>query len=196
MNAKKIIFYFSLLTLAAMVVIFFLLENVFKQDHKLPILGQLTPFALTDSKNKYFSSDELKGKTWLAGFVFTRCSGPCPLLTKRVAGIAKQNAARDDIAFVSVTVDPDFDTPDVLDRYAQKFEADTTRWHFLSGTYEQIQKIMIDDFKLGFADKLIFHSDKLVLVDKQGNIRGYYESTNKDEMEKMEKDLNRVALEP
>jgi cytochrome oxidase Cu insertion factor (SCO1/SenC/PrrC family) len=142
-------------------------------------------FMLTDRSGKKVSRDDLKGKVWVASFVFTRCNGPCPQVTATVARLQKEldlkNAA--DVRLVTFTVDPDKDTPNELTEYAARYQAEPDKWLFLTGMPEaDLHRLLKDGFKVTAqraekprAGDEFDHSSRLAVVDKAGNIRGYFD---------------------
>ena len=165
------------------------------KNKPLPVLGQVTAFSLTDSDEQSFEASALKGQVWVADFVFTSCPGPCPLLTKKMSLLQKDYIGRDDVSFVTFTVDPDTDTPAVLRKYAAKYEADTKQWHFLTGPIDELKRVMTDEFKLGYADDILEHSDRIVLIDRNMQIRGYYMGSLQGDSERLKHDLARLVQE-
>jgi protein SCO1/2 len=151
--------------------------------------GAAPEFSLTDQNGKTVTRADLAGKVWIADFIFTNCAGTCPMLTDTM--IRLQGALPKEVHLVSFSVDPGRDTPDVLAAYAAKVEADKDRWHFLTGEKEKLYDLSIKGFKLALEDtggtdaEPITHSTRLVLVDKEGKIRGYYGGTDKEEMKKL-----------
>lgn len=156
-----------------------------RHDEALPVMGQVPAFTLIGLDDKPFDSAELKGKVWVASFVYTSCKNSCPMLGMQMSRISKLLAADPRVALVSITVDPKKDTPKVLQGYAKGLGALDPRWHFLTGTVPAIKALVEKGFLLtaqpgeavlderGQPD--ILHSSKLVLVDGQGRIRGYYD---------------------
>jgi protoheme IX farnesyltransferase len=142
-------------------------------------------FTMTERSGKKVSRDDLKGKVWVASFVFTRCTGPCPAVTATMARLQKELDLRDtpDLRLVTFTVDPDQDTPNELKDYANSRQADPDRWLFLTGLPEaDLHKLLHDGFKVTAQRSAkpkpgdeFDHSSRLALVDKQGNIRGYFD---------------------
>lgn len=158
----------------------------------LPVYGQIKDFILTDSNGNDFGLKHLKDKVWIADFMFTTCGDICPIMTKNMSSLFRSFDLEKDIEFVSITVNPENDTQKVLGDYAQKYKADTSQWHFLTGKREDIKKISIESFKIGSIKDPIFHSSKFVLVDKHGIIRGYYEGTEDKEVSKLFKDAAKL----
>jgi protein SCO1/2 len=154
----------------------------------LPVLATLPPFSLTDESGQQFGTDQLNGKTWIGNFIFTRCPSTCPVQTanlQRLQRRLKKLAGWENIQLISFTVDPNYDTPDVLADYAKRADADPEHWHFLTGSREDIWSLCKKGFKLAVADappeadSLIMHSPMFVLVDGQGRIRGFFNGTTK-----------------
>lgn len=162
---------------------------------ELPVISTLPPFSLTSDKNTPLDNGSLAGKVWIADFIFTSCAGPCPAMTRSMAAVAKKLELYPEVAFVSVSVDPETDTPEVLSRYGEKFGANPERWHFLTGTPEAIQELAVKGFMIGSVDDPVIHSTKFCLVDQKGQIRGYYTGTDEAELEKLVADAHRLLEE-
>lgn len=149
-------------------------------------LGQVPAFSFTDQLGQPVSNRDLAGKVWVANFVFTRCPSVCPLLTAKFSALQTKIGPLPDVRFVSFSVDPEFDTPEVLKAYAARFEADPKRWSFLTGPIADIEKTVVDGFKVHMGEASarpenptlidIMHGEHFVLVDQTGTIRGYYRS--------------------
>lgn len=150
-----------------------------------PILGQVKGFVLTNQAGVAFSSAELTGRVWVADIVFTRCPGPCPRMTAHLAELQRQLSETGDVHLVTLTADPQHDTPEVLAGYARQFEADTNRWHFLTGPAANIYRVATEQLLLAVGknpepesaapEDLFLHSTKLVLVDGEGRLRGVFD---------------------
>ncbi len=164
--------------------------------NRLPRYFQVPEFSLTDQNGKAFTNKDLAGNVWLAEFVFTRCAGPCPAMTSRMLELQK-SITDPDVHFVSVTVDPEYDTPQVLKRYAEAYGADESRWSFLTGDKAAIFSLARDGMKIpaipADADNVIIHSEKFILVDQHGWIRGYYDLSDKDALSRLPADLKALA---
>jgi len=141
----------------------------------LPKLGPVPDFTLTREDGSTFdTSKTLRGKVWIGDFIFTNCPGPCPRMTQFMKRLQDQTRGIDDLRLVSITVDPDRDTPQVLAAYAKRFGADPARWSFLTGSKSELHHLSKDVFKLGDVAPDFEHSTRFVLVDKLNRIRGYY----------------------
>ena len=155
----------------------------------LPVYGEVAPFRLIDTQGKVFDSAKLDEKVWVTAFFFTTCSGICPIMTKNLKSLQDMYQSYPDVEFVSISVNPEQDTPQALAAYAQKYAADTAQWHFLTGSREDITRIAVHGFKVGSIDQPVFHSAYFILVDRRGRVRGYYEGTQKEEVERLSKDI-------
>ena len=159
-------------------------------DEQLPIIGKIPAFDLVDQNSKQFTLENVVGNVWLADFIFTTCSGPCPIMTERMSMVQHDLLEIDKLKFVSFTVNPDYDTPEVLKKYAQRFDADVSSWSFVTGKYDQIQELIADGFKMGDTEGIVFHSTRFALVDHEGNLRGYYSGTEPAEHDILTRDIH------
>lgn len=141
---------------------------------RLPVYDTVPHFVLTDSSGKPFDSNALKGKVWVADFIYTHCPGPCPRMTSQMHEFEKKINGDADARLVSFSVDPDRDTPPVLQEFANRFGGPTEKWFFLTGRPEILHRLARNVFKVGDLIGVMDHSTKFILVDKQGRIRGYY----------------------
>jgi protein SCO1/2 len=151
-----------------------------------PVLGQLPKFELVNSSGEPFGSSELEGRVWVANFIFTRCASICPLLTDAMSRLDRRfvDEGIDGIHLVSFTVDPEFDTPEVLRNYGELYGIESDRWSLVTGSPDAIRAIVEGGFKTamgspdtgegGLID--VAHTGKFVLVDGSGGIRGYYDT--------------------
>jgi protein SCO1 len=164
----------------------------------LPVLGTVPAFHFTDENGVAFSPQTLAGTPWVADFIFTRCPTVCPVMTERLAALAPRLGEQ--VHLVSVSVDPDFDTPERLRAFAKEHGATSPRWHFLTGDSAAIQRAVTQGFKLslsrGGADDdflSIVHGVHLVLVDAEGHIRGYYDSNDAEALERLVRDAHHLG---
>jgi len=159
----------------------------------LQTLGEVPPFELTDQKGRTFSRAALDGHVWVADFIYTTCQGPCPRMSSRMRAI--QNRTDRNVRLVSFTVDPDNDTPPVLEAYGKRFGADDSRWMLLTGAKETLNALDRYAFHLGTLGAEMDHSTRFVLVDRKGRIRGYYGIAEGDPVEKIAGDAARLEKE-
>lgn len=186
----------------------------------LPIMPFRAPgFRFTERSGQPFGSDELRGKIWIADFVFTYCAGPCPIMSRRMSDLQADLTELEDVKFVSFSVDPERDTPERLRLYADSFGAGPN-WYFLTGDRTAIYDMCLQGFRLAVADQrkaageplddsmaaepppkrdaseyehMILHSTKFVLVDGDGRIRGYYDGTDGERIDTLERAVHALA---
>jgi protein SCO1/2 len=165
----------------------------------LPELGNVPSFTLTAQNGNAFSSDSLKGKVWVADFIFTTCNGPCPRMSAQMHRLQntllKKNESLSSVRLVSITVDPKHDTPQALLEYSGRFRADARIWSFLTGPEESIRKLSVDTFHVNTAVDQLEHSTRFILVDGKSRIRGYYESTDATMLDQLAEDIEKLRKE-
>ena len=164
--------------------------------------GRVPAFSLTDQRGGTVSDADLRGSVWVANFVFTRCPSVCPMLTAKFKALQERVGPVAGVKYVSISVDPAHDTPDVLSAYADKFGADPKRWQFLTGSLETIEETVVRGFKIHVGQPTpsatdptlveIMHGEHLVLVDAEGVIRGYYRA-EEPELAELAKDVRALA---
>ena len=179
----------------AVVAIFLAITYIVKftsDQEPLPVIGSIPEFEFVDSDGESVSLNTLKGKVWVADFIFTTCTMACPMMTGNMNIIHKKYKKNDDLRLVSISVYPEYDTPEVLKKYAAQYQANTERWHFLTGKEDAVKKVIKDGFKMGDYEDIIFHSEKFALVDKNGLIRSYYNGMKTEDMNKLKKDIDRL----
>ena len=124
----------------------------------LPVYSQLTDFTLVDASGRAFARERLKGKVWVADFIYTRCEDTCPLQSVEMRRLQGAFAAHPDFRQISITTDPAFDKAERLAAYAQKFGADRARWFFLTGKEKEIKDLALKGFRLSYATKQAMRS--------------------------------------
>jgi len=152
-------------------------------------------FRLVNEKGDTLSSEQLKGKIYVTDFFFTSCPGICPKMTNQLKRVQESFSGNNDIKIVSISVDPTHDTPEELTKYAKLNGANSDQWYFLTGNKDSIYTLAQQGFYLsageekGSAEAFV-HSDKLVLVDKEGRVRGYYNGTLQEEVDRLITEIN------
>jgi cytochrome oxidase Cu insertion factor (SCO1/SenC/PrrC family) len=196
--------------------------------------GSVPEFTLQERSGKLVTKGDLLGKVWVTDFIFTRCVEECPLVSQRMARLQAAFATPADFRLVSITVDPEHDTPDVLSRYAANFGADAQRWLFLTGEKTAIYRLVQEGFHVGVVNpyeprqssapllpfrlhhhtwqvftpavawahhsighqdkerQTILHSLRFVLMDRQGQIRGYYDSNDEEALRRLQRHVKRL----
>ena len=164
-------------------------------EQGLPVLFDTPGFRMTDQDAKPFDSDALKGKVWVAAFVFTNCPGVCPMMTQKMAKL-QAAVPSPDVKLVSISVDPERDTPEVLKQYAKRFKADESRWHFLTGDKSAMLETA-KGMKLSVVpaegDRELSHAENFLLVDREGRVRGIYDSKDDDRLKQLAHDAEALA---
>ena len=168
---------------------FFLLRETSKN---LENYGQIPAFSMTDQKGRTQNNLSYIGQVVVLNFIFTRCKDVCPTLTAQMSGIQgdlQASLQRDQIQLLSLTVDPYYDTPSILDEYAESFSANPEYWHFLTGETENLP-VLIEQFQQAYeiteqstTAPSILHSEKFIVVDQNGYIRGFFSNTTEGRKE-------------
>ena len=166
----------------------------------VPVLGQLPEFTLVDQDQQAFSRKSMEGRLWVSAFVFTHCRSTCPRLTAHMKGLQSRVSDVPSAHFVSVSVDPRNDTPEVIKAYMTKNELDERNWRFVTGEEDAIRHVVVDGFRVGLGDDDskaagaddIMHSNSFVLVDDKAQVRGYYRANN-DGIGDLERDLRALG---
>ena len=156
----------------------------------LPVIAQIPDFVLTNQNNRAVTLADLRGQVWIGDIIFTRCGGPCPEMTRKMSELQAALPAKLQNKFVTLTTDPEFDSPAVLKKYGEKFGADFNRWTFLTGDKQEIIKLGVEGLKLSSVeidpkdrkavDDLFIHATYFVLVDRQGRLRAVFETVGED----------------
>lgn len=213
-HRSKWVIWVGLILMAGTLLLALLLARLRLQElvgKPLPDLGAVAPFTLTNQIGQAVSLNDLKGHVWVADIIFTRCAGPCLNMSRQMAEL-QRSLYKSEARLVSLTTDPEYDTPAVLRAYAkERARADTRTWWFLTGTKAQIAQLATDSLKLVAIEKdpnkretpadLFIHSTVFVLVDAKGRLRGTFESTGEDvDAARVRKEIlqgiNRLEREP
>jgi protein SCO1 len=161
------------------------------------VFHQIPAYELIDQNGQRFSSEQTKGKIYVADFFFTRCGTICPKISNNLTRIQSIFSADSNVVIVSHSVDPKHDSSAVLQKYAQKYDAKYGKWYFLTGEKKTIYDLAIKGYKLPVADaseydnkiksidETFIHSEKLLLIDKEGYIRGIYDGTYSPDVERL-----------
>ncbi|MEX0804804.1 MAG: SCO family protein [Candidatus Binatia bacterium] len=160
--------------------------------------GSVPEFSLVERSGKQIDLAQLRGTIWIADFIYTNCEDICPLQTAEMVKLQKELLPQTAVKLLSFSVDPGRDTAAVLSQYADRYKADTDRWLFLTGGQDEIRNLVQNGFRLSAAmastdDSIILHSPRFVLVDRQAQIRGYYDSRDKEALHRLRKDVAILA---
>jgi protein SCO1/2 len=159
--------------------------------------GSVPQFSLVERSGKAITLADLRGSIWIADFIYTTCQDTCPMQTAEMAQLQEEWKDREGLKLVSFSVDPEKDTTAVLSRYADRYKADGQRWLFLTGAKEEISRLVQAGFRLsavalpgdGNVGSVIMHSPRFVLIDKQAEIRGYYDSRDPQALQRLKADV-------
>ena len=202
-SAKSIAWYVTLILIPVLTAafLFWLRHAQMERNSRrvIPNYGTVPAFQLTNQDGQPFGTEQLNGKIWIVDFIFSTCPGPCPMISSRMADLQKP-LEKTDVRLVSVTVDPEKDTPEVLRGYADKLQAQRGRWDFLTGQKATIYELSQSGFKLpvtedGDQPGVPVHSTRAVLVDRRGTIRGYYDVLAPDTLTKLVADTHQLLRE-
>lgn len=181
-----------------------------QDDKPLPILGEpkmkdgkevphyISDFEFTNQNNKLITNKELEKGIYVADFFFTKCPSICPVVTTQMLRIYEK-FENENVNLVSFTMDPVRDTPPVLKDYADRIAVDAPKWQFLTGDKDKLHQLAPDLFSIIIEDGDVpggfDHSGKLILVDKEGQIRAFCEGTDEDDVTDFMKDIKKLLLE-
>lgn len=166
-----------ILCVAALIVID--LANESRSD--LPVLGTVPKFQFKERSGSVFGNNDMQGSINIINFFFTTCQGPCPVMNRRVAALYQKYSTTDEVRFISITVDPKRDSLAVLRKYANDYGVTDNRWLFLRGEIEEVHRVSEKGFMLA-GELPTIHSTKLILVDRDQKIRGYYDSFDEESL--------------
>ena len=162
---------------------------------EFPVLGEVKAFTLTDQNGEPFGMDHLKGRVWIADFFFTNCPGPCPRMSTLMSDIQAQTRDIDELRIVSITVDPERDSPEAMKAYGERYGAIDGRWYFLTGPVELLNRLAQKDFNLFDVDGSLQHSTRFALIDREGRIRAFYTTGLDGSYARLPEDVRKLTAE-
>lgn len=172
---------------------------------ELPVLATVPAFEFTDQNGEDFGSKNLSGRVWVATFIYSTCPGPCPRVMQKVRELDAKLTNDPRLSLVSFSVDPEVDTPEVLAEFGQGHGVDAGRWKLLTGPSDDVYDLVRKGFLLGIsrtdedappaADGPVVHSVRLVLIDGKMNVRGYYDTTDPEAMQRAGRDIKRLLAD-
>jgi len=176
--------FFALFALAFLLWLFAALRNFGAAP--LRVIGPVADFALTNQSGTLTTLADFTNRVWVADIIFTRCAGPCPRMTAQMKSVEDSLPKDSGVRLVTLTTDPDYDTPEILKRYGERNGADFNRWTFLTGTKSEIGQLAGNSLKLSAqavkpaeqkdAADLFIHTTIFVIVDKHARLRGFFET--------------------
>jgi protein SCO1 len=175
-----------LLVVLCLAYVLSLMELRHARQRALPVIGPVADFTLTNQDSRTTTLADLSNQVWVADIIFTRCAGPCPIMSAQMKSLQDALPPASRAKLVTLTTDPDFDTPPVMKKYGERFGADFNRWTFLTGTKAAIAGLAGDSLKLSAVPvkpedrrndaDLFIHSTIFVVVDKHARLRGVFET--------------------
>ena len=178
------------LLLCSLVFIYLISVAGIEKQQTLPVLGNIADFSLTNQDNKVTTLVDLTNHVWVADIIFTRCAGPCPRMTAQMKSMQDKLRQNKNAKLITLTTDPDYDSPEIMKRYGERFGADFNRWTFLTGTKNQIAGLAANSLKLSaqpipLKDQttpvdLFIHTTIFVVVDKHAQLRGIFHTGGED----------------
>ena len=186
-----IIFALIILGIMALLVI----NQADRSRSALPILGEVPEFTFTERNGQPFGLDNMKGKVNIVDFMFTNCQTKCPIMVVHMAELYQNYKSNDNIQIVSISVDPDRDSLEVLQRYATEHGATDNRWAFLRAPMDKVVDISENGFMLAAEGLPMGHSTKFVLVDPQGKIRSYHDGMDAASVKNIANDIDKLLSE-
>ena len=168
---------------------FFVIDKATKSRiDNIGIIGQVPSFSLTNFDGSVITEKQLDNKISIVSFIFTQCEGACPIMSENMSILQERFASSNDIQFLSITTDPDYDTLEVLNEYSSNY-SNKNNWYFLKGNIIDVIELSEKGFFLSAALLPAGHSTRLVLVDKQLNIRKYYEGSIESNIFELQSDI-------
>ena len=175
LSKNLIIAFFSVLILG-LIGIFTIHKATQSKVNSLPVLYKVPEFQLDNFDDTLFTEKKLDNKITVVSFIFTQCDGACPIMSTNMGILQKRFSGSDELQFISITTDPDYDSKSILKDFSDKY-SDKDNWFFLRGDIGDVTTLMKDGFKLESDLLPVGHSTRLVLIDHDRNIRNYYEGT-------------------
>lgn len=161
----------------------------------LPDFGELPEFSLWDQNGKAFRRSDLAGGVWVLDFIFTRCTSVCPRMSQEMRKVQDRIGKLPNVGLLSVSIDPEYDKPEVLRDYARRYKADS-RWRFLTGDREIVRAMQVKTRRHMDPAEIDFHSKQFFLVDGDGFVRGVYSIIVAGKLEELMQDVGILLRNP
>lgn len=189
-----------------------ILESCKTKELPLPIFGErkvvngdtlfhrIAPFAFVDQDSAVVTNDNFRGKVYVADFFFTSCRTICPIMKTQMLRVYEATRDMPDVQIISHTIDPEYDTVALLRDFSKRLGVESGRWHFVTGVKDSIYKIaQTSYFATALEDKTepdgFIHSGAFLLIDRQGRIRGKYDGTKEEEVNRLIVDIKKLRRE-
>jgi len=174
-NMPKIFIWFGAGVIIMGIIAAAVIGQAKKSQTDLPEYGEVPQFEFVNQDGEPYGLEDFKGKVSVLDFIFTNCPGPCPIMSSKMEDLYNYYDGAEQVQFISISVDPARDTLEALQAYAVRHSVDDDRWNFLRAPIDEVKTLSVEGFMLG-GDFPMGHSTKFVLIDQQGQIRGYYRS--------------------
>lgn len=189
---------FRIITISVLVVVlliigFTVIQKAKNSVKELPYFAQVPMFDFINQDSVSYTHNQLLGKYTVVDFMFTRCHGPCPIMTGFMEQLYTEFKDNDKVQFLSISVDPEYDSVSVLKQYAIDHNVTDNRWQFIRNSMEEVVKLCEDGFQLSADDLPGAHTTKFVLVDEKGYIRGYYSGTDEESINQLRQDIKAIS---
>jgi protein SCO1/2 len=198
--------------LVALVVSVIVLQACKTKELPLPVFGErkvingdtifhrIAPFTFVDQDSARVTNETFQGKIYVADFFFTSCRTICPIMKSQMLRVYEATREMPDVLILSHTIDPEYDTVALLRDFATRLGVQSQRWHFVTGVKDSIYKIaQTSYFATALEDKTepdgFIHSGAFLLIDRQGRIRGKYDGTKEDEVNRLIIDIKKLRRE-
>ncbi|MFH2055580.1 MAG: SCO family protein [bacterium] len=162
---------------------------------QVPVLGQVPEFTYQDQLEQPFGLEQMKGKLNVVGFMFTRCRSVCPVMSGVIAELNDLYQHSDKVQFVSISVDPDYDSVNVRREYIDDHGVPQERWHYLRAPIDSVAQLMEQGFMLAAESLPGGHPSHFILVDREGQIRGYYSYDDERDINLLKQQIRILARE-
>lgn len=156
---------------------------------ELPVITTLKPFSLKEAWGGEVTPDSMRGKVWIAHLFFTSCPTICPKMMNTVRELERGEVTEKGPYFLSISVDPETDSPDHLKSYGVDQKIDRQRWKLVSPDKEVLKQVATESLKLGTSEEPDLHSTRLVLIDTEGKVRGLYSADDPEAVDRLKKDM-------
>jgi protein SCO1/2 len=151
-------------------------------EASIPVLGIMPQFEFINQDTQPYGTEQMYGKINVVDFIFTNCKGPCPIMAVNMGQLYSAYEGSDKVQFVSVSVDPDRDTPEVLKQYSSELGVENNQWNFLRAPTEEVIALLEQGFMLPGDNLPGGHTTRFVLIDHKGQIRGYFDGLSESSM--------------
>lgn len=205
MNKKAILLlcFFMLLGICFLTYYYY---TYMQSPRRLPVFGNpghvIAPFSFTDQEGHTVTEKDMQDKIYIVEYFFTTCEGICPTMNENLNKVYQAYKGQQDICILSHTVDPETDSIAQLKKYALKFDADPKQWHFLTGQKKELYTMAVESYLLSAMDDTVkkilpdfIHNQHFVLIDKDKRIRGTYDGTDIEKVQKLIKDIAELQKE-